>query len=166
MNRKIVVIGVVIVVVAVVSVALWIFLGGLGGVGPPVDVYARPIPSLTTDPASLLPLSVAGMTRTNVTTDEYAGTLEAGGIYEEDVLIGITRFKTAGDAITYVENGYESLSGDTTARVYSDYDLGEHWFTQTVSDESLFVWRRGLWVFEVYAPTEAIRNEVVQELDF
>lgn len=160
-SRKLLIaISIVVVVVVVAAVGLWTLLGGLK---PPVDVYARATPSSTAEPASLLPSSVAGMTRTDMETHEYADAVDAVGIYEGDIRIEIIRFNLVGSAIGYVDDLYEGLSGGSMTYVSTG---DQHWFTHTVSDQSVFVWRKGIWVFEVSAPTKTLRNNVVEELNF
>ena len=159
-SRKLLIaISIAVVVVAVVAVGLWMLLG----LEPPVDVYARATPSSTAEPESLLPSSVAGMARIDMETNDYTDAVDAVGIYEGDIRIEITRFDLVGDATGYVDDLYEDLSGGSMAHVSTG---DQHWFTHSVSAQSVFVWRKGIWVFEVSAPTETLRNNVVEELNF
>jgi hypothetical protein len=148
------------IVVVVVAAGLWMFMGA---VKPPVDVYAKGTPSSTVDPESLLPTSVAGITCTDVETNEYTGGVDAIGIYEGGVRIEITKAYYASDASDYVDYLYEGLSGGKSSYVTSS---DEHWYTCRQSGEYTFVWRKGVWIFEVSAPTETLRDEVVEGLNY
>ncbi len=162
-SRKLLIAISIVVVAVVVVVAVAVGLWTLMGLKPPVDVYARATPSSTAEPESLLPSYVAGMTCTDMEPHEYAACVDAVGIYEGDIRIEITRFNLVGNAIGYVDGLYEDLSGGSMAYVSTG---DKHWFTHTVSDQSVFVWRKGMWVFEVSAPTKTLRNNVVEELNF
>lgn len=135
---------------------------------PPVGVYSRPTPALTTDPASLLPVSVAGMTRINVEANEYEYYVDAVGTYQGDIQIEITRFISVEDAWGYINYLYDGLMGTGVwlegEGVMTTGD--KCWFIRTVSDQSVIVWRKDVWVFEVYAPTSTLRDDAVQGLNF
>ena len=161
-----------------ICVVIWALLQlYISGFHPPADVYSLPTPSSTTDPVSLLPLSIAGMTLTDLETNEYADAVDAVGTYQSHISIKITRFKSVGIAYR-VMKGKAHKSG---FYLYDDGDYGFHvgtsrdlwirsftrdWFIKTVSDQSIFVWHKCVWVFEVCAPTESLRDDVVQGLNF
>ncbi|MFQ5919182.1 MAG: hypothetical protein ACE5I4_03940 [Thermoplasmata archaeon] len=165
MNRKLVILVVAIVaIVAIVAVFLVPLL--LGGFGPPVDVYARPTPSTSASPESLLPGQVAGGNQLlSVVTDQGSGWVDAIGTYEGNIEIEITLWTFSGDATAYLSGTAEfwrDRSGSTTSA-----QAGEvHWFTHNESGLSIFGWRKDVWTFEVYAPNATMRNQVVEELPF
>jgi hypothetical protein len=167
MNKKIAGIGVVIAVVAVVAVALWVFLGGLN---PPVDVYARSTPPISESPFDLLPESVANSVCEQVQEETSADSIGVVGFYfgdffEGEIVIGIYRFSSSGAASSYLDEAasiWRDRSGSTMSQ-----EIGEvHWCTHTESGWSIFGWRKGVWLFLVTAPTETLRNQVVEELSF
>jgi hypothetical protein len=148
------------IVVIVAAAGFWFLLGSTN---PPVDVYEKSTPSSSAEPESLLPTSVAGKTRTNLETNMYPGAVDAIGTYEGDVRIEITKANYASDASDYVDYVYEGLSCGKGSYVSAS---DEHWYTCRQSDKCTFVWRKGIWIFEVSAPTETLRDEVVEGLNY
>jgi hypothetical protein len=159
MESKNVLIGISIVVIVAVAGFWFIF----GGTKPPVDVYVKSTPSSTADPESLLPTSVVGNSRTDLETNTYAYCVDAIGTYERNVRIEITRFNYVSDASDYVDLLYEELSGSKKHKI----NTGKvHWCTVKGSERCFFIWRKGIWIFEVSAPTESLRNEVIEGLNY
>ncbi|MFQ5934321.1 MAG: hypothetical protein ACE5KI_06735 [Dehalococcoidia bacterium] len=163
MNRKLIILIVVVVaVVAIVAIFAVLFLGAFS---PPVDVYARPTPSISENPVDLLPGQVAGNALLNVGENTFANGIGALGSYEGGIEIQIERFSSSGAAasdLNAIIAFLESQSGSMTS-----VNLGEqHWFTFNADGASIFGWRKGAWVFVVFAPNEALRNQVAQELPF
>ena len=148
------------IVVIVVAAGFWMLLSG---VKPPVDVYAKAMPPSDTDPESLLPTSVAGFDCTNVETNLYTGAVSVVGTYEGNVRIEITKANYASDASDYVDFLYEGHSDGKRSYVTAS---DEHWFVCEQSGICTFVWRKGFWVFWVSAPTETLRDEVVEGLNY
>jgi hypothetical protein len=162
---------VVAVVVAVAAAGLWMLLGG---VKPPVDVYARSTPAISESPIDLLPDSVAGCDcyyDVDISTSDYIGVQGFyRGDFEGEIYITIQRCSSsdvASSTLDEVISQAMDLSGSTVSQ-----QTGEvHWLTHTGSvigdDEwSIFMWRKGAWIFSVWAPTETLRNQVVEDLSF
>jgi len=147
-------------VIIVVAAGLWMLLGGSK---PPVDVYARATPSITTDPASLLPESVAGLTRIDVEDFSVLNIKDFVGYYEGDVYIVIQKFSSASLATEYLDNYGETIEGSTRTTVSSGK---VQWCTVKGSDQCYFFWRKGNWVFGISAPTETLRDRVAEGLTF
>jgi len=158
---------VIVVVVIVVGAVVFVALSGLlsTALSPPVAVYARPTPSSTDTPESTVPLTAAGRTRLNLVTNTYSNAVDAIGTYDGDIFIEVTRFVSSGEASSYVNeylSAVEALSGSRTSVSGAD----QHWFVFTGSVESIFTWRKGIWVFTVIAPSESLRNQVASELPY
>ncbi len=164
MNRKLIIL--VVAVVAIVAiVAVFVVPLLLGGFNPPVDVYARPTPSISQSPLDLLPNQVAGFDLFDFTTEEFTDAVDAIGFYDGDIVIEITRFFSTGSASGYMDNSvsfYQARSGSTTSVETGDQD----WYVHAESGQSIFGWRKSVWVFEVTAPSEGLRNQVLEELPF
>ena len=167
-SRKLL-LGVGIVAVVVVLLAIFIVPLLLGVFNPPVDVYARPTPSQSSSPESLLPAQVAGgNVLLEVQTDQGLGYVDAIGVYDGGITIEITLWGFRGDAAAYLDatiRFWDDRSGSMVS-VSTDLEGGQHWFTHTESGLSIFGWRKGVWTFEVSAPDEALRNQVVEGLTF
>ncbi|MEE9181092.1 MAG: hypothetical protein V3U33_00790 [candidate division NC10 bacterium] len=133
----------------------------LGTFSPPVDVYARPTPSITESPSDLLPSQVAGFDLLSSNSDASIAIGDYGG----GIQIQIAKYASSGAATTELDAGiliWGSRSGSMTS-----VNAGEqHWFTHTESGQSVFAWRKDVWVFIVFAPDEALRNQVAGELAF
>ena len=165
MNRKLIILVVgVVAVVAIVAVFVVPLL--LGPLGPPFNVYARPTPLISEEPLDLLPNQVAGFNLLSSELGNPPGALKGAlGIYDEGITVAIGRWSSAGAAAS----GLELLmtSSLDSADVFASANAGEqHWFTATRPGESVFAWRKGVWVFAVIAPDEALRNQVVEDLPF
>ncbi|MCJ2531919.1 MAG: hypothetical protein LN413_06430, partial [Candidatus Thermoplasmatota archaeon] len=151
--------GVIVAVVVIVA----IFVGSLllGAFNPPVDVYARPTPSTTESPSDLFPNQVAGYDLLSSNSDASTAIGDYGG----GIQIQIARFASSGAASSELDAGisfWEDRSGSMTS-----VNAGEqHWFTFTGDGTSVFAWRKGVWVFVVFAPDAALRNQVAGELAF
>ncbi|MFQ6013437.1 MAG: hypothetical protein ACE5LS_07315 [Thermoplasmata archaeon] len=129
----------------------------------PVDVYGRPAPPLTAAPDSLIPSQIIGNELQNKTPNDYEHADGSVGFYEGGIRIEITKWDNASKAASFLSGGiglFERLGSRITAVQLRQ----EHWFTFTGSDFSLFAWRRGVWVFDVRAPDEILRDQVVEEL--
>jgi len=158
-----VVLVVVIVVAAVVVVALRGLLST--ALSPPVAVYSRPTPSSTDTPESIIPGTAAGRTRIDLQTNTFSNAVDALGTYDGDIFIEVTRFVSSGDASSYLNSilsDFEGQSGSRTSVSAAD----QHWFAFSGSGESIFTWRKGIWVFVVIAPSESLRNQVASELPY
>ncbi len=164
MNRKLIILVVgVVAVVAVVAVLVVPLL--LGDFGPPVDVYARPTPSISEEPEDLLPLEVAGFNLIIGDISLLSWGKRADGHYEGGILIEILRFSTSAGAAARMDEGISAMENSTLSFA-SGNESEEHWFATTGSGLSAFTWRKGVWIFLVRAPNEALRNQVVEELPF
>lgn len=162
MNRKLLIL-IVVAVVAVVAVLAIILLGVFG---PPVNVYAKPTPAMSESPVDLLPNQVAGFNLVQTSPVPLPGGGESvTGSYDGGILITIFRFSNPTAAAAQLDAGisfFEDRSGSRTSA-----NIGEqHWFTFTGGGTSVFAWRKGVWVFAVTAPDEALRNQVAAELPF
>ena len=161
-KRRIAIIGIVVILAVVVVIVLAVVL--IGSVKPPVDVYSRPTPPSTTAPEALLLSSLAGHARTNLQTSAVAGYADAIGTYDGNVQVEITRFD-----LTNAASAYLTLLSDQSRGSGSSTSVnagGQHWFTFTGSGTSYFAWRKEGWVFEVTAPTDAVRNQVAGALGY
>lgn len=166
---------------------LWVVTNAyISAFQPPVDVYSTPTPSSHTGarvrPASLLPVSVAGMTRTVLETNRDEDAMDAVGTYQGAIRIKISRFDSHWDARDRMKHRTNAIFNNDQCYyltapflvVANFYETGgfrvrsynRDWFIKTESGQSMFVWRKGEWVFEVYAPTESLRDEAVQGLRF
>jgi hypothetical protein len=150
------------VIIGVVAAGIWVFLGGIE---PPVDVYARPTPSMSVNPDTLLPMTIEGCGCLDIKGAKYTDRISATADYERGIQIIISRCTSSSAASAYLDSGlayWEDQSGSLAS-----VDSGEqHWFTFTGSGTSVFAWRKGVWVFVVFAPTETLRNQVVESLSF
>jgi len=158
---------VVLVVVIVVAAVAVVALRGLlsTALSPPVAVYSRPTPSSTDTPESIIPGTAAGRTRIDLQTNTFSNAVDALGTYDGDIFIEVTRFVSSGDASSYLNSilsDFEGQSGSRTSVSAAD----QHWFAFTGSGESIFTWRKGIWVFVVIAPSESLRNQVANELQY
>jgi hypothetical protein len=158
------------ILIAIVIVVAAVGVTWLGSSQPPIDVYSRPTPPISTDPASLLPVSVAGMTRIDMEANEEENYVDAWCDYEGGIHVEATRFESVGEAIWYIDNLYEIQVDYASQQQWWKYlriNLGgKHWWVIDANIGSYFSWRKGVWVFEVYAPTKEIRDDVVQGLNF
>lgn len=148
-----------IVIVVVVAIAVVTLMGSMK---PPADVYARATPAADVLPESILPATVAGGAMES--TDSYVGDdyVEATATYEGGIRIEITRFDLASDAQLYVSQGadaYSTISGNHASLSSGD----KQWFTHSGGGrDSAFVWRKGVWVFEIYAPNADLVKQVAE----
>jgi hypothetical protein len=154
----------VIVIIGVIAAGLWMLLGGIK---PPVDVYARPTPAISVDPMSedLFPLLVKGYSLLDIKGTKYADRISVTGDYEGGIQIIISKCTSSGAASSYLNQGlsyWEDRSGSCKSVDASE----QHWFTFTGGGTSVFAWRKGVWVFVVFAPTETLRNQIVEEMSF
>ena len=162
-RMALVVLVVVIVVAAVVVVALPGLLST--ALSPPVAVYNRPTPSSTDTPQSTIPLTAAGRTRIDLVTNTFSNAVDALGTYDEGIFIEVTRFTSSEGASAYLNSilsDFEGRSGSRTSVSAAD----RHWFAFTGSAESIFTWRKGIWVFVVFAESESLRNQVASEFPY
>ncbi len=149
-------------VVAIVAVLVAPLL--LGPVGPPFGVYARPTPSISEEPLDLLPNQIAGFDLITAEASTWSEGEGANGIYEGGITIGIGRWSSSGAAASEIDTVILT-SEDLDSFAFAN--AGEqHWYSFTLSEASHFAWRKGVWAFQVVAPDEALRNQVVQELPF
>lgn len=157
--KKLFLLGVIVAIVAIVAIFVVPLL--LGGISPPVDVYARPTPSTTESPSDLLPNQVAGFDLLSSNSDASIAIGDYGG----GIQIQIARFASSGAASSELDAGisfWEARSGSMTS-----VNVGEqHWFTATGGGTTVFGWQKGVWIFLVFAPNEALRNQVAEELPF
>jgi hypothetical protein len=148
------------VVVAVVAVVL------VGSMKPPVDVYARPTPAADVLPEDFLPNATTGHAMTSFNSNIEDSFAYAMADYEGGIHIEITRFNSAGDAQSYVSDGddtYSTLSGSHLSASSGE----KQWFTHNGGGESsVFVWRKGVWVFEIYAPDADMVKQVAEEFPY
>ncbi|MEE9163609.1 MAG: hypothetical protein V3U17_02285 [Thermoplasmata archaeon] len=163
MNRKLIIL--VVMVVAVVIVAIFAAPLFLGAVNPPVDVYARPTPPTSESPLDLLPSQVLGFDLTLIEDGSSDDKLSAMGFYGGGFRIIISRFSSEGAASSEVDASI-SFAEDTPGSMTSVHAGEQHWLTFTGGGTSIFLWRKGVWLFLVSAPDEALRNQVVEELPF
>ena len=165
MNRKLIILVVAVVaIVAIVAVFAVPLL--LGAFGPPVDVYARPTPSVSEEPEDLLPNQVAGFDfiAAELSTFSDGGKGALGG-YGGGIAIGISRYNSVSFATAQMD--LLQISFEDGASSFASADVGEqHWFTATEGGQSTFAWRKGLWIFAVFAPDAALVNQVAGELPF
>lgn len=152
------------IVMIVFAAGVWMLIRGAK---PPVDVYARPTPSISVNPMSedLVPLLVEGYGLLDIKGTEFTNRISATYDYEGEIQIIISKCTSSGAASSYLDYGisyWEDYDGS-----HMSVDAGEqHWFTFTGSWTSVFAWRKGVWVFIVFAPTETLRNQVVEGLSF
>lgn len=148
-----------IVIVVVVAIAVVTLMGSMK---PPADVYARATPAADVLPEDILPTTTAGHAMTSFDSDVYDTFAYAMADYEGGIHIEITRFNSAGDAQLYVSDGadaYATISGNLA----SFSSGGKQWFTHSGGGEdSVFVWRKGVWVFEIYAPNADMVKQVAE----
>ncbi|MEE9164625.1 MAG: hypothetical protein V3U17_07550 [Thermoplasmata archaeon] len=162
-SKKLLLVGVIVAVVVIVAV----FVGSLllGAFGPPVDVFSRPTPPTSESPESLLPQFVVGNALFEVVTDQGSGWVDAIGTYDGGIEIEITLWSSSGNAASYLD-GVAEFWRDSSGSTVSQ-QIGEvHWFTHNEGGLSIFGWRKGVWTFEIYAPDETMRNQVVEGLTF
>ena len=165
MNRKLIILVVgVVAIVAILAVFVVPLL--LGAFGPPVDVYARPTPSISEEPLDLLPNQVAGFDFITAELSTFSdGGKGAFGSYGGGIQIGISRYTSEGFAAAQMD--LATIAFEDGADSFASADAGEqHWFAATGSGTSIFAWRKGVWLFLVIAPDAALRNQVVEELPF
>ena len=162
-------IGLVVVLVVVIVVAAVVVVAFRGlfsaALSPPVAVYNRPTPSSTDTPESTIPLTAAGRTRIDLVTNAYSNAVDAIGTYDGDIFIEVTRFVSSGEASSYVNEYLSVVEGRSGSRT-SVSGADQHWFAFTGSGESIFTWRKGIWVFVVIAPSESLRNQVASEFSY
>ena len=167
MNRKLVILVVgVVAVVAILAVLLVpLLLAPVAPVGPPFGVYARPTPLISETPFALFPGQVAGF---NLMRAEQTPLPEGGesafGSYEGEITIGIQRWSSSGAAASLLDLNISNAKD--AADLASASADEQHWIAATWGAFSMFVWRKDVWVFSVFAPDAALRNQVVQELAF
>ncbi len=163
MNPKLVILVVgVVAVVAIVAVLLVPLLFGFG----PFNVYARPTPSISEEPLDLLPNRVAGFDLISTDLSNPPGALKGAlGIYDGGITVAAARWSSPGAAAAQLE--IFKMTFEDGADSFASASVGEqHWFTATSPEGSVFLWRKGVWLFLVQAPDEALRNQVVEELPF
>lgn len=169
MNRKLLgaLAGVSVVVVVVVA---FIVQTPLLGTFAPFNVYGRPTPSISEQPADLLPDQAAGFDLITVELSNESNLERARGLYQGGIEVIIVRFSSsvaAADALGgLVALLVEARPENDTSPFTSVAGHVQHWFTLTTTETSWFAWRKGVWVFLIMAPDEAVRNQVVQELPF
>ncbi len=158
-SKKLLLVGVI--VAAVVIVAIFAVPLFLGAFNPPVDVYARPTPSITESPSDLLPNQVAGFDLLSSNSDASTAIGDYGG----GIQIQIAKYASSGAAATELDAGI-LIWGDQAGSMTSVKAGEQHWFTFTGGGQSVFAWRKDVWVFIVFADDEALRNQVAGELPF
>ena len=158
---------VIVVVVIVVGAVVFVALSGLlsTALSPPVAVYNRPTPSSTDTSESMIPQTAAGGTRIDLATNTYSNAVDVIGTYDGDISIEVTRFTSSADASSYVNSFLSNIEGRSGSRT-SVSTADQHWFAFTGSGESIFTWRKGIWVFTVFAPSESVRNQVASEFPY
>jgi len=164
------VILIVVAAVVLVGVVGFAFLfSAIMSTPPPVDLYARPTPASSIEPESLLPSSVVGQALLETVPEEDRELTAATGNYEGSITIIILKWNSVGQAFNFMDNTFgtgasiSTTSGESTTRIKNN---DADWASRTISGESTLVWRKGIWVFRVSAPTEAVRDAVLQELRF
>ncbi len=164
LKKLLLVVGIVAVIVVIVAIFLVPLL--LGGFNPPVDVYARPTPLSSEEPLDLLPNQVAGFDFITAELSTFSdGGKGALGAYGGGIAIGISRYNSASFAAAQMD--LLQISFEDGASSFASADTGEqHWLTATEGGESAFVWRKGIWIFGVFAPDAALVNQVAGELPF
>jgi len=148
-----------IVIVVVVAIAVVTLMGSMK---PPADVYARATPAADVLPESILPATIAGGAM--VSTNSYVGDdyVEATATYEGGIRIVITRFDLASDAELYVGEGADAYA-TASGNLASFSSGGKQWFTHSGGGlDSIFAWRKGVWVFEIYAPNADMVKQVAE----
>jgi len=136
---------------------------------PPVDLYARPTPSSSIEPRSLIPSSVVGQTLLKTDVLYSIKFDRAKSDYDGGITIGILKWSSVSQAVESMADVYggttsiSTSSVDSVTRIQND-DVD--WFSRTTVEESFLVWRKGQWTFSVRAPSEEIRDAVLQELRF
>ena len=165
MNRKLIILVVgVVAIVAILAVFVVPLL--LGGFNPPVDVYAKPTPLISESPSDLLPLEVAGFFLLDISGQKFGdGSAIATGDYEGGIQIQIARHASVGDASASIDAGI-SFWEDRSSSMTSVSAGEQHWFAAVGGGTTVFGWQKGVWVFLVFAPNEALRNQVAGELPF
>jgi len=164
------VILIVVAAVVLVGVVGFAFLfSAIMSTPPPVDLYARPTPASSIEPESLLPSSVVGQALLETVLEEDRELTAATGRYDGSIAIIIVKWNSVGLAFNFMNDNFGSGTsisttlGESTTRIKNN---DADWFSRTISGESFLVWRKGQWTFSVRAPSEEIRDAVLQELRF
>jgi hypothetical protein len=87
------------------------------------------------------------------------------GDFEGDVSITIYRFSSSEAASSTLDEA-ASFAEDRSGSTVSQQNGEVHWLTHTESEMSVFMWRKDVWLFIVYAPTETLRNQAVEDLSY
>jgi len=152
-----------IVIVVVISAS---FVMLVGSMHPPADVYARATPAADALPEALLPDTICGNQCLQAENSSDAGYVDAISHYEGGIRIVVTRFDSTSAAQQLIYNGenyFSAMSGKHVSVNSGD----KQWFTHNGGGEdSVFVWRKGVWVFEIYAPNADMVKQVAEEFPY
>jgi hypothetical protein len=182
------------VMVAFAVVGLIVLTIALPGPQVPVNVFQGAAPAIDTLPANFTLPSLAGLNRTDLSIVENQRNIAAEAGFEGGVFVRVTRFNASvnwtppppnwnetlnepfwKDKFNYsVENATGVADGFLSAQ-YSAIGPSESsrvcvregprlWFTAGNATKSELAWRHGTFVFEVFAPTVAVRNQVALAL--
>lgn len=146
----------------------------------PASVFGKSPPAIGVAPADLVPGQLAGATRTGLVVSDLNRSVEALADYADGVVVVVTRFNAADQVLpgegnntsievalqradTLVDARYRQLDPAAGPRVCLRVE-SKHWFTQNGPEKWVFVWRLGTFVFEVSAPSKALRDRAAGAL--
>ncbi len=182
------------VMIAFALVGLILLTIALPGPQVPVDVFKRAAPAIDALPANFTLPTLAGLDRTDlsVVENQRNSAVEAG--YDGGVFVRVTRFNASlnwtpppadwneaqnlpfwkdkynysvenatGVADGYLSSQYSALGPGANSRICVRQGP-RLWFAAGNATNSELAWRHGTFVFEVFAPSEAARNQVALAL--